>query len=61
MDETFLVGLLGVVRYKNKILIVRRENDPFVKELEWCLPGGSLEIGKPVEECLKKKLKRKQI
>lgn len=51
--------MLGIIKYNNKILIVRRENDPLVKELEWCLPGGSLEPGINVEECLKMKIKKK--
>jgi ADP-ribose pyrophosphatase YjhB (NUDIX family) len=59
LSEIILVVLLGIVEYKGKILIVRRENDPLVKELKWCLPGGSLEPGKKVEACLKEKIKNK--
>ena len=38
----FLVNVLGIVYNPKtkKILIGKRENDPYVKELSWSLPGG---------------------
>ena len=38
----FLVNCLGIVFDKKikKILIGRRQNDPYLKELTWGFPGG---------------------
>jgi ADP-ribose pyrophosphatase YjhB (NUDIX family) len=38
----FLVNVLGIVYNPEtrKVLIGRRENDPHLKELGWCFPGG---------------------
>ncbi len=57
----FLVNVLGVV-YDTKtkmILIGRRENDPFIKELTWCLPGGRLGHEESLTHYLKKEVKKK--
>lgn len=38
----FLVNVLGII-YNPKtkrVLIGKRENDPYIKELTWCFPGG---------------------
>ena len=39
---TFLVNVLGIVHNPKtkKILIGRREKDPYVKKLSWSFPGG---------------------
>ncbi len=57
----FLVNVLGIVydKKKRKILVGRRENDPFVKELGWCFPGGRPAYGKKLEEGLKEEIKKK--
>ncbi len=38
----FLVNVLGIIYdpKTKKILIGRRENDPYIKKLTWCFPGG---------------------
>ncbi len=57
----FLVNILGIVfnTKTRKILIGRRENDPNIKELTWCFPGGRLEYNKEPESHLKKEIKKK--
>ena len=57
----FEVIVLGIVfdPKKKKILIGRRENDPYIKELTWCFPGGRLQIGEDVDQALKRKMKLK--
>jgi len=57
----FLVNVLGIVfdTAKKKILIGRREKDPYVPELKWCFPGGRPEYGEDLEEALKKEIKKK--
>jgi ADP-ribose pyrophosphatase YjhB (NUDIX family) len=57
----FLVNVLGIVynRKTRKILIGRREKDPYVKELTWCFPGGRVDCKLDVEACLKKEIKKK--
>jgi ADP-ribose pyrophosphatase YjhB (NUDIX family) len=57
----FLVNLLAIVYNPKtrKILIGRREKDPYIKELTWCFPGGRPNYKKDLEECLKSEVKRK--
>ncbi|MFH1331894.1 MAG: NUDIX domain-containing protein [archaeon] len=57
----FLVNVLGVVydTVNRKILIVRRENDPYIKELSWCFPGGRPDYDGNLEFYLKKEIKVK--
>ena len=51
--------LLGIVydTKRKKILIGRRENDPFVKNLKWTPPGGRVNHGEDLEIALKTKIK----
>ena len=57
----FLVNVLGIVYDKKskKILIGKRENDPFTKELAWCFPGGRPAYGKSLEEALNDEVRKK--
>ena len=59
--DKFYVNILGIVfnTKTRKILIGRRENDPYIKELSWCFPGGILDYGKDTEKTLKEKIKEK--
>ena len=55
----FSVIVLGIIfdPKEKKILIGRRENDPFVPELKWTPPGGSITQGEDLENSLKIKIK----
>jgi ADP-ribose pyrophosphatase YjhB (NUDIX family) len=55
----FLVNVLGIVHKDGKILIGRRDKDPFVKELAWRFPGGRPTYDKSLEESLKDEIKKK--
>ena len=57
----FLVNVLGIVydEKKKKILIGRRENDPYFPKLSWCFPGGRPGYSKDLEFYLKKEIKKK--
>jgi 8-oxo-dGTP diphosphatase len=57
----FLVNVLGIIfnPETRKILIGRREKDPYIKELSWCFPGGRPEYDEEVEDELKKEIKKK--
>jgi len=57
----FEVIVLGIILdpTKKKILIARRESDPYIEKLEWCFPGGRLEVGEDIDQALKKKIKLK--
>jgi ADP-ribose pyrophosphatase YjhB (NUDIX family) len=59
--DSFNTILLGVIFDPNKkrILIGRRENDPYIKELTWVFPGGSLNYKEDLDAALKKKIKEK--
>ena len=57
----YLVNVLGIV-YNPKtrqILIGKRENDPYIKELSWCFPGGRPAYEKDLEFYLKSEIKVK--
>lgn len=60
LDE-FNVILLGIIYDPStkKILIGKRENDPYVSELSWVFPGGRLNSGEDVGEAIKKRIKEK--
>jgi len=57
----FEVIVLGIIfdPIKKKILISKRKSDPYIKELDWCFPGGRLEVGEDIDQALKKKVKLK--
>jgi ADP-ribose pyrophosphatase YjhB (NUDIX family) len=57
--NTFTVVLLGIVfdTKKRKILIGRREKDPYVQNLTWAFPGGRAVHGEELELTLKNKIK----
>ena len=59
--DSFNTILLGVIfdPAKRKILLGRRENDPYIKELTWVFPGGSLNYEEDLDAALKKKIKEK--
>lgn len=57
----FLVNVLAIIydSKTKKILIGRREKDPYLKELTWCFPGGRPGYKKDLEDYLKKIIKEK--
>jgi len=59
--DEFNVILLGVIfdPKAKKILIGKREQDPYIKELSWCFPGGGAIKGEDVDQTLKKSVKAK--
>ena len=61
VEDGFQVILLGVIfdPQTKKILIGKRENDPYVPRLSWVFPGGKAEFGEELEKTLKKKIKEK--
>ncbi len=59
--DDFKVILLGVIfdPKTKKILIGKRENDPYVPELSWVFPGGRATQNEELEKTLKRKIKEK--
>jgi len=57
----FLVNVLGIIfdPKTKKILIGKRENDPYIRELSWCFPGGRPGYSEDLEVYLKKEIKEK--
>lgn len=57
----FLVNVLGIVYNPEtrKILIGKRENDPYIKELSWTFPGGRPAYDNDLEYYLKQEIKIK--
>ncbi|MBU1129568.1 MAG: NUDIX hydrolase [Nanoarchaeota archaeon] len=57
----FNIIILGIIfdPKTKKILIGKRENDPYIPELTWCFPGGELLIGEEIDTALKNKIKLK--
>ena len=60
-DNKFQPILLAVIYNpkEKKILIGRRENDIYLKNLTWCFPGGKPNYKEELEVVLKKKVKLK--
>ena len=57
----FVVNVLGIVYNPkiNKILIGRRENDNYIKELTWCFPGGRPGYNEELDYYLISEIKKK--
>lgn len=55
----FLVNCLAVVLKDGKILIGKRENDEYIKNLSWCFPGGRPAYDDELEDYLKLEVKKK--
>lgn len=57
----FVVNILGIIfdPENKKVLIGRRENDPHIKELTWCFPGGRPGYNEDLEEYLKLEVRKK--
>ncbi len=57
--ESFHVIVLGIIfnPKTKKILIGRRENDPYIKQLSWVFPGGRAESNEELEKTLKRRIK----
>lgn len=59
--DNFKVILLGIIfnPKTKKVLIGKRENDPYVSKLGWSFPSGRVKNGESVEETLKNKIREK--
>jgi ADP-ribose pyrophosphatase YjhB (NUDIX family) len=59
--HSFNVILLGIIYdpKTKKILLSRRENDPYLKDLSWCFPGGRAIKGEDIDKTLKNTVKTK--
>ena len=57
----YLINCLAIIQHPKtkKILIGRRENDPHIKELSWCFPGGRPRYEEELEEGLRREVKTK--
>lgn len=57
----YLVNVLGIIYdpQKKQILIGRRKDDPHLKELTWCFPGGRPKYGEDLDAALKREVKAK--
>lgn len=57
----FLVNVLGIVYNPEtkKILIGRREKDPYIPKLTWSFPGGRPKYNEELEDALKREIKKK--
>ena len=57
--NNFQVIVLGIIfdPKERKILIGRRENDPYFPEITWCFPGGGLSDDGEINKRLKEKIK----
>lgn len=56
-----MLNVLGIVYNPEtkQILIGKRENDPYIKELSWCFPGGRPAYDNDIEFYLKHEIKIK--
>lgn len=60
-DGYFMNILLGIVFDKDKkqILIIKREDDPYLKSLKWCFPGGKADQSEELSKSLRRAIKEK--
>ncbi len=63
MQKQIMPVVCGVIVKNNKFLLTKRADDEWgeesgdVKALPWQIPGGGLEFGESVEECLYREIK----
>ena len=50
MQTNYLTGVAGVLVKQNKILLIKRKNQP--QKGLWCIPCGKVEAGEDLEEAL---------
>lgn len=57
--NTFQVIVLGIIfnPKERKILIGKRENDPYLPKLKWVFPGGRLSADGEINKTLKERIK----
>ena len=57
--NSFQVVVLGIIfnPKERKILIGKREDDPYFPQISWCFPGGGLEENGEMNKTLKEKIK----
>lgn len=55
----FLLNVHSIILKDGKILIGRREKDPYIKQLSWSFPGGRPAYDKDLEHYLKLEVKKK--
>ena len=57
----FIVNVSGVVfdPKTKKIILGKRQNDPYIKGITWCFPGGRPHKGDELEDTLKREIKEK--
>lgn len=60
-EDKFNVLALGIIfdPVRKKILIGRRENDEFLPNLTWCMPGTIVRKGEDIDDALKRGVKTK--
>jgi len=55
----FLLNVLAIIIKDGKVLIGKREDDPYLKQLSWCFPGGRPAYEEDLEYYLKLEVKKK--
>lgn len=57
----YLVNILAIIYdpKRKQILIGRRQDDPFIKKLTWCFPGGRPKYSEEMSDALKRDVKAK--
>lgn len=59
--KQFDVIVIGIIFNPStkKVLIGKRDGDPYLKKLTWCFPGGRVIQGEDIDKSLKKEVKKK--
>lgn len=50
-----VIGLGGVTLLEDRVVLIRRANEPL--QGEWSIPGGKLELGETMAECVRRELR----
>lgn len=59
--KQFDVVVIGIIfdPKEKKVLIGKREKDPYIEKLTWCFPGGRVINGEEMDQSLKKEVQKK--
>ena len=57
MEKEFNIATKAIILYKRKALIIQRSNYMKFDEYIWEVPGGRIEFGEDLHDCLKREVK----